>query len=76
MNLDRLDRMPENLKLAGRFQLRDGTLSRGDLVQVAGSSGRTGVRGGVTGFSNLTGSLRVDASGYHFRELIDISPAH
>lgn len=69
MNLDRLDRMPENLKLAARFQLRDGTLSKVDLAQAASNSGKTENQGGVTRFSDLTGALRVDASGYHFREL-------
>lgn len=69
MNLDRLDRMPENLNLAARFHLRDGALSKVDLAQAASNPGKTESRGGVTRFSDLTGALRVDASGYHFREL-------
>lgn len=69
MNLDRLDRMPENLKLTARFQLRDGTLSKVDLAQAASNPGKAESQGGVTRFSDLTGALRADASGYHFREL-------
>lgn len=67
MNLDRLERFPENLRLKGDFHLRDGTLSKVDLAQVASNSGRAA--GGVTRFSDLTGTLRVNASGYHFSEL-------
>jgi hypothetical protein len=67
MNLDRLDRFPENLKLAAKFHLRDGTLSKVDLAQAVSNSGKAA--GGVTGFSDLTGSLNVDADGYHFGEL-------
>lgn len=69
MNLDRLDRFPENLKLAGEFHLRDGTVSKVDLAQVVSNSGKTATSGGVTRFSDLTGAVRVDASGYHFGEL-------
>ena len=68
MNLDRLDRFPENLRLMAKFHLRDGALSKVDLVQAASNSGNGG-RGGVTRFSDLTGALSVDASGYHFRDL-------
>lgn len=67
MNLDRLDRFPENLKLAAKFHLRDGTLSKVDLAQAVSNSGKAA--GGVTRFSDLTGSLNVDAYGYHFGEL-------
>jgi len=69
MNLDRLDRFPENLKLTGKFHLREGTLSRVDLAQVAGNSDAIGTPTGVTRFSDLTGSLSTDTSGYHFGEL-------
>jgi len=69
MNLDRVERFPENLKLAGRFHLRDGTLSKVDLAQVVSNSGKTVISGGVTRFGDLTGSLSVDDSGYHFGEL-------
>ncbi len=67
MNLDRLERFPENLRLRGDFHLRDGTLSKVDLAQVASNSARGD--GGVTRFSDLTGTLRVNASGYRFGEL-------
>ena len=67
MNLDRLERFPENLKLKGSFHLRDGTLSKVDLARVASNS--PGAAGGATRFSDLTGTLRVNASGYHFGEL-------
>lgn len=67
MNLDRLDRFPENLKLAAKFHLRDGTLSKVDLAQAVSNPGKAAR--GVTRFSDLTGSLNVDAYGYHFSEL-------
>lgn len=67
MNLDRLERFPENLKLKGSFHLRDGTLSKVDLARVASNS--PGAADGATRFSDLTGTLRVNASGYHFGEL-------
>jgi hypothetical protein len=67
MNLDRLESFPENLKLRGDFHLRNGKLSKVDLAQVANNS--AGNAGGVTRFSDLTGTLRVNASGYHFGKL-------
>ncbi len=85
MRLDAFDRFPQNLQLAGSFHLRNGVLSKVDLVQAA--SRKTNVSGGTTRFDDLTGLLNVDASGYHFRRLkissgslnaegkLDINPA-
>lgn len=67
MSLDRLDRLPENLRLAGNFHLRNGALSKVDLVQAVSNPGRVDARGGVTRFDDLTGKLSVNDSGYHFR---------
>lgn len=67
MSLDRLDRFPQNLKLAGKFKLRDGALSRIDLAQAVNSSGKSAV--GVTRFDSLTGSVNINLSGYHFRDV-------
>lgn len=69
MNLDRLDRIPENLILASQFHLRNGTVTKVDLAQVVSNSGKAATSVGVTRFGDLTGSLRVDASGYHFGDL-------
>ncbi|MBK9160332.1 MAG: AsmA family protein [Nitrosomonadales bacterium] len=87
MRLDAFERFPENMKLAGEFHLRNGMLSKVDLVQAASSSGTANAKGGKTGFDDLSGLLNIDAGGYHFRRLkissgslsaegkIDISPS-
>lgn len=87
MRLDEFERFPENLQLAGNFHLRNGVLTKVDLVQAASNLGKTNTAGGTTRFDDLTGLLNVDASGYHFRKLkivsgslnaegrVDISPS-
>ena len=87
MRLDAFERFPENLQLAGNFHLRNGVLTKVDLLQAASSPGKTNTAGGTTRFDDLTGLLTVDASGYHFRKLkiasgslnaegkVDISPS-
>ncbi len=87
MRLDAFERFPENLQLAGNFHLRNGVLTKVDLLQAASSPGKAYAKGGVTRFDDLTGLLTVDASGYHFRKLkiasgslnaegkLDISPS-
>ena len=87
MRLDEFERFPENLQLAGNFHLRNGVLTKVDLVQAASSPGKANTAGGTTRFDDLTGLLNVDASGYHFRKLkivsgslnaegrVDISPS-
>ncbi|HEX5362902.1 MAG TPA: AsmA-like C-terminal region-containing protein [Gallionella sp.] len=69
MSLDRLDRFPENLMLTGNFHLRDGVLSKVDLVQAVSSQSKAEAKGGVTKFDDLTGTINVNASGYHFRAI-------
>ena len=87
MRLDAFERFPENLQLAGNFHLRNGVLTKVDLVQAASNLGKANTAGGTTRFDDLTGLLTVDASGYHFRKLkissgslnaggkVDISPS-
>ena len=87
MRLDEFERFPENMQLAGNFHLRNGVLTKVDLVQAASSPGKANTAGGTTRFDDLTGLLNVDASGYHFRKLkivsgslnaegrVDISPS-
>ena len=87
MRLDAFERFPENLQLAANFHLRNGILTKVDLVQAASVPGKTDAKGGVTRFDDLTGLLDVNASGYHFRKLkissgslkaegkVDISPS-
>lgn len=67
MSLDRLDSFPENLRLVGNFHLRDGALSKVDLAQAVSSPGKADAKGGVTRFDDLTGTINVNSSGYHFR---------
>lgn len=69
MRMDRLERFSENLKLAGKFHLRKGTLGKVDLAQVANNPGKMVGAGGMTKFDDLSGALSMDASGYHFRNL-------
>lgn len=64
MSLDRLDRFPENLRLAGKFHLRDGALSKVDLAQAVDRRAKADVKGGVTRFDDLTGTINVNASGH------------
>ena len=75
MRLDEFERFPENLQLAGNFHLRNGVLTKVDLVQAASSPGKANTAGGTTRFDDLTGLLNVDASGYHFRKLKIVSGA-
>lgn len=67
MRLDEFERFPANLQLAGDFHLRNGVLTKVDLVQAA--SGKAVAQGGTTRFDDLTGLLNVDAAGYHFRKI-------
>ena len=69
MRLGTLEQFPKNLQLAGNFHLRDGVLTKVDLLQAANNFGKTGTKGGVTRFDDLTGLLNVDENGYHFRKL-------
>jgi hypothetical protein len=69
MRLDMFEQFPKNLKLAGSFHLRDGVLTKVDLLQAASSLGKSDARGGVTRFDDLTGLLNVDENGYHFTKL-------
>ena len=75
MRLDEFERFPENLQLAGNFHLRNGVLTKVDLVQAASNLGKANTAGGTTRFDDLTGLLNVDASGYHFRKLKIVSGA-
>lgn len=87
MRLDAFERFPENLQLAANFHLRNGILTKVDLVQAASGPGNADAKGGVTRFDDLTGLLDVNATGYHFRKLkissgslkaegnVDISPS-
>ena len=69
MRLDAFERFPENLQLDGNFHLRNGVLSKVDLVQAASNPGKASGKGGTTRFDDLAGLLKVDASGYHFRKI-------
>ena len=87
MRLDEFEHFPANLRLAGNFHLRNGVLTKVDLVQAASNLDKTNTAGGTTQFDDLIGLLDVDASGYHFRKLkivsgvlnaegrVDISPS-
>lgn len=69
MQLDAFEQFPGNLQLAGNFHLRNGMLTKVDLVQAANNPGKANTAGGTTRFDDLTGLITVDASGYHFRKL-------
>lgn len=69
MRLDELEQFPQNLSLAGNFHLRNGVLTKVDLVQAASNPGKAYAKGGVTRFDDLSGLLTMDANGYHFRKL-------
>ncbi len=69
MRLDEFEQFTENFRLSGNFHLRNGVLTKVDLVQAASNPGKAYVKGGVTRFDDLSGLLNVDASGYHLRKL-------
>lgn len=69
IRLDELERFPGNLSLIGNFHLRNGVLTKVDLVQAASNPGKAYAKGGVTRFDDLSGLLTIDANGYHFRKL-------
>lgn len=73
MRLDAFERFPENLQLSGDFHLRNGVLTKVDLLQAANNLGKINTAGGTTRFDDLTGLLTVDAGGYHFRKLKIVS---
>jgi hypothetical protein len=63
------DELPANLRLTGDFHLRNGTLTKVDLLQAASSPGTIASKGGATRFDDLTGLFKVDEAGYHFRRV-------
>lgn len=69
MRLDGFERFPENLRLTGNFHLRNGALTKVDLLQAASNPGTIYAKGGATRFDDLTGLFKVDAAGYHFRKV-------
>lgn len=87
MRLDESEQFPENLRLTGNFRLRNGVLTKVDLVQAANHPDKAYTQGGVTRFDDLSGLLTVDASGYHLRRVkiasgslnaegqVDVSPS-
>ena len=87
MRLDDFDHFPENLQLDGNFHIRNGALSKVDLINAASNPGKPSSSGGKTRFDNLTCLINVNASGYHFRKIkitsgslnadgkIDVNPA-
>lgn len=87
MRLDDFEHFPGNLQLDGNFHIRNGVLSKVDLIKAASNPGKPSSSGGTTRFDNLTGLINVNASGYHFRKIkitsgslnadgkIDVSPA-
>ncbi|WP_435626808.1 hypothetical protein [Candidatus Ferrigenium straubiae] len=69
LRLDELEQFPQNLGLTGNFHLRNGVLTKVDLVQAASNPGKAYAKGGVTRFDDLSGLLTMDANGYHFKKL-------
>lgn len=69
MRLDGFERFPENMRATGNFHMRNGTLTKVDLVQAASNPGAIYTKGGATRFDDLTGLFNVDAAGYHFRQV-------
>lgn len=69
MRLGGGDEFPANLLLTGNFHLRNGTLTKVDLLQVASNPATISSKGGVTRFDDLTGLFKVDEAGYHFRRV-------
>jgi hypothetical protein len=67
MHLGNFEQFPGNFQASGNFHLRDGTLTKLDLVQAASNPGA--IYKGVTRFDDLTSLFKVDAAGYHFREV-------
>lgn len=68
LRLDALQNFPASMQLSGDFHLRNGALTKVDLVQVASNPTKSDAKG-VTRFDDLTGLLKVDAAGYHFRDI-------
>lgn len=69
MRLDAFEHFPENLLLDGNFHLRNGVLTKVDLVQALNDSDKPKAKRGTTQFDDLTGLISVDAGGYHFSQL-------
>lgn len=69
MRLDAIERFTENMHLDGHFHLRNGVLSKLDLVQAASNPGKVPEKIGTTRFDDLSGLLNIDANGYHFRKI-------
>lgn len=69
MHLEGFEQFPENIRSSGKFHMRNGTLTKVDLVQAARNPGTIYTKGGVTRFDDLTGLFKVDGAGYHFREV-------
>ncbi len=69
IRLDAFERFPENLLLDGNFHLRNGALTKVDLVQALNDPDKANTKGSKTQFDDLTGLISVDAGGYHFSKL-------
>ncbi len=69
LRLDGSEEFPANLLLTGNFHLRNGILTKVDLLQVASNPAAISSKGGVTRFDDPTGLFKVDEGGYHFRRV-------
>lgn len=75
------------LQMQSQFNLRNGAISKVDLIEATKITGAGSTKEASTQFDSLTGLLNIDAGGYHFRELklasgvlsasgkIDVDPA-
>lgn len=68
LRLDAMQSFPANMQLSGDFHLRNGALTKVDLVQAASNPAKSDAKG-VTRFDDLSGLLNVDAAGYHFKKI-------
>ncbi len=63
------------LQMQSQFNLRNGVISKIDLVEATKVLGKDTKKEASTSFDSLSGLLDIDASGYHFRDLKLISGA-
>lgn len=71
LHLAEMDTFPRNVQINGEFKMQKGALSKVNLVDAASLSKdkKDSGKPATTEFDEFTGQARVDANGYHFRQL-------
>jgi len=67
--VNEIEHFPQSLQLDGAFHIKNGVLSKVDLVQAASNPLKEGNKGGSTRFNEFSSLLLVDVNGYHLEKL-------